>query len=196
MVLQRKYAETKRRKNKSLKTVTIARRFGALRPRVKTRSFEEIPFALSGTAKRFFRASQPSQRERPGPTGKRAETTPAKSVSDPAPSVEAAEIHELSQDQKELSLLFSTQRLFMGFFPFLVWGLLGCASIPKPAIPDRPMDESLITFTSGNLTMEGTFCRPKNTSNERLPAVVIAARQWPQFKRWFCTRAVKYGVWF
>lgn len=78
MVLQRKYAETKRRKNKSLKTVTIARRFGALRPRVKTRSFEEIPFALSGTAKRFFRASQPSQRERPGPTGKRAETTPAK----------------------------------------------------------------------------------------------------------------------
>ena len=53
MVLQRKYAETKRRKNKSLKTVTIARRFGALRPRVKTRSFEEIPLRYLGRLSDF-----------------------------------------------------------------------------------------------------------------------------------------------
>ena len=73
---------------------------------------------------------------------------------------------------------------------------MGCATIPKPAQPTKPMQESLVTYLSGDLNLEGTLCLPSGADAGKVPAVVLAHGSGPSSRDGFMQGQLNMGFGF
>ena len=75
-------------------------------------------------------------------------------------------------------------------------GILGCATIPKPAIPYKPMQEQIVKYVSGDMVLEGTLCTPENADGHKVPAFVIAHGSGPNSRDGFMEGQLNMGFGF
>ena len=73
---------------------------------------------------------------------------------------------------------------------------LGCATIPKPAQPYKPMQESLVSYPSGQVKLQGTLCLPAAADEGKVPAVVLAHGSGPNSRDGFMSGQLNMGFGF